>query len=215
MDYSNAVQHLQESDPLMAHVIHTVGQCTLSPGALRGTLLSSLAETIVYQQLSGKAAGSIFQRFLALYPDQDCPTAHDILATPDEALRQVGLSRQKISYLKDLAHHSVQLPSLQELADWEDETIIQTLTQIRGIGRWTVQMLLIFDLNRPDVWPVDDLGIRSALQQLYTLEALPTRKVTTAFGEPWQPYRSVAAWYLWQSLDVKTARSNRKSDRGL
>lgn len=212
MDYSDAVRHLQQTDPKLAQVIDAVGPCRLAIGSLQGTLLSSLAETIVYQQLSGKAAGTIFGRFVSLYPGDRFPTADAILNTPDETLRQAGLSRQKISYLKDLALKIDQLPTLDDLAEMDDETIIQTLTQVRGIGRWTVQMLLIFDLNRPDVWPVDDLGVRSALQKLYGLETLPTPKATVTLGEPWRPYRSVAAWYLWQSLEVKTARSSRSPD---
>lgn len=209
MDYSIALHHLKQSDPALSGVIDHIGSCRLAPGSLQGTLLSSLTETIVYQQLSGKAASAIFRRFVALYPDEGFPTAENILNTPDEQLRQAGLSRQKISYIKDLALKIDLLPSLDELVKLDDETIIQTLTQVKGIGRWTVQMLLIFDLNRPDVWPVDDLGVRSALQRLYDLETLPTKKVTVTLGEPWQPYRSIAAWYLWQSLDVATARSNR------
>lgn len=212
MDYSIAICHLQQTDPKMAQVIDRVGACRLAPGSLQGTLLSSLAETIVYQQLSGKAASTIFGRFVSLYPGDRFPPAAAILSTPDETLRQVGLSRQKISYLKDLASKIDQLPSLEALAEMEDDAIIQTLTQVRGIGRWTVQMLLIFDLNRLDVWPIEDLGVRSALRMVYELEAVPTPKVTLTMGELWKPYRSIAAWYLWQSLDIKTARSNRSPE---
>lgn len=137
---------------------------------------------------------------MALYPSQ-APTAADILHTPEQTLRQAGLSRSKVSYVRDLAA-KVQsgLPTLEQLATQDDDAIIQTLTQVKGIGRWSAQMLLIFRLQRQDVWPTDDQGIRNALQRLYQLEEPPSKAETERCGQPWQPYRSIAAWYLWRSL---------------
>ncbi|MDX2242296.1 MAG: DNA-3-methyladenine glycosylase [Leptolyngbyaceae cyanobacterium bins.302] len=203
MDYSMAIATLQTADPILAAVIDQVGVCQLAQNQQTGDLLASLSKAILYQQLSGKSAAAIHRRFLELYPDQPFPTAAEILDTPDEVLRSVGISRPKIVYLKDLAYHVQSgLPSLEELNQMDDEAIIQTLIPIKGIGRWTVQMLLIFRLHRWDVLPHDDLGIRSAIRNLYQLPELPNKKTVDQYGIPWQPYRTIAAWYLWRSLDV-------------
>ncbi|HEY9624066.1 MAG TPA: DNA-3-methyladenine glycosylase [Crinalium sp.] len=202
MDYSAATSFLQQADPTLGSVITRVGACKLTQE--QGDLLSCLAETIIYQQLSGKVAAVIHRRFLELYPNQSSLSAFDILSTPDEVLRSAGISRSKISYIKDLARCVQEgLPSLDELEGLDDEAIIKILTQVRGIGRWSVQMLLIFRLNRLDVLPVDDLGVRSAIQKLYNLEALPNKKTVEQFGAPWRPYCSIASWYLWRSLELK------------
>lgn len=204
MDYSTALTHLQQSDPILANVIAQIGQCTLHQSKPAHDLLSALSESILYQQISGKAAAAIHRRFLQLYPNQPFPTAVDILNTPDDQLRAVGISRPKIAYLKDLAQKVEDgLPSLEELATWEDEAIIQALIGVKGIGRWTVQMLLMFRLHRWDVLPVDDLGIRSAMRRLYGLPDLPNPKTMLQIGAPWQPYRTIACWYLWRSLDAE------------
>lgn len=201
-DYRPAVAHLRRSDPCWAPLIDRVGPCTLGEDLQTGDLLDCLTEAILSQQLSSKAAATIHGRFLAHYGGRP-PTAQAILHTPDEALRAVGLSRPKIGYLKDLAQRVEQgLPNLTNLATWEDERIIQTLTAIRGVGRWTVEMLLIFRLHRPDVWPVDDLGVRAALQRLLALPERPSPRHAQDFGRPLQPYRTLAAWYLWRSLDL-------------
>jgi DNA-3-methyladenine glycosylase II len=201
MDYSAAILFLQQADPILASVIDRVGACQLTQN--REDLLSCLAKTIIYQQLSGKVAAVIHRRFLALYGEQPMLSAADILNTPDDLLRGAGISRSKISYLKDLALWVQNgLPPLEELAQLDDEGIIKTLTQIRGIGRWSVQMLLMFRLNRTDVLPVDDLGVRSAIQKLYGLDALPNKKTVEQFGAAWRPYCSIASWYLWRSLEL-------------
>ncbi|MDX2230760.1 MAG: DNA-3-methyladenine glycosylase 2 family protein [Leptolyngbyaceae cyanobacterium bins.349] len=201
MDYTVAIATLKAADPILATVIDQVGACQLAQSQQTGDLLASLAKAILYQQLSGKSAAAIHRRFLELYPGQ-CLTAIEMLETPDDVLRSVGISRQKILYLKDLAHHvQTGLPSLDVLATMDDEAIIQTLTPIKGIGRWTVQMLLIFRLHRWDVLPHDDFGIRSAIQKLYQLPELPNKKTVETYGIPWQPYRAIACWYLWRSLD--------------
>lgn len=204
IDYSTAITTLRTADPRLAAVIEQVGDCTLSTGQQTGDLLAALSRAILYQQLSGKAAAAIHRRFLQLYPNCEFPSAADILNTPDELLRGAGISRPKIVYLKDLAAKvETELPSLEEIRDWEDEAIVQTLTQVKGIGRWTVEMLLIFRLHRWDVLPVDDLGIRAAMRQIYQLSDLPDKKTVLQIGQPWQPYRTVASWYLWRSLEVK------------
>lgn len=201
--YPLALANLRQSDPRLATLIDRVGPCLLYQSQQTGDLLASLSRAILYQQLSGKAASAIHRRFLDLYPGQVAPTASDILATPDDLLRQAGISRPKIIYLKDLAQKVVEgLPSLADLESMEDEVIIQTLTQVKGIGRWTVQMLLIFRLHRLDVWPIDDLGVRAGLRRIYDLPDLPDRPTTTAYGQSWQPYRSIAAWYLWRSSEI-------------
>lgn len=204
MDYAVAIATLQKADPILAAVIDQIGACELAQNQQTGDGLAALSKAILYQQLSGKSAAAIHRRFLDLYPDKPFPSAADILATPDEVLRSVGISRPKIVYLKDLATHVQNgLPTLDELNQWDDETIIQTLTPIKGIGRWTVQMLLIFRLHRWDVLPHDDLGIRSAIRNLYQLPELPNKKIVDQYGVAWQPYRTIAAWYLWRSLDGK------------
>lgn len=202
MDYSIALTHLKQSDPILAEVIAQVGHCTLHQGQQTGDLLSALSESILYQQISGKAAAAIHRRFLQLYPGKPFPSATDILNTPDDLLRSAGISRPKITYLKDLAQKVEDgLPSLDQLASWDDEAIIQALIPVKGIGRWTAQMLLMFRLHRWDVLPVDDLGIRSAMRKLYDLPDLPAKKTMLQIALPWQPYRTIACWYLWRSLD--------------
>lgn len=197
MNYSVAIETLKQ-DFILAEVILQVGECRLNQVQQTGDLLDCLCRAIIYQQLSGKAAAAIHHRFLQLYTNLN---KTDILNTPDDTLRSVGISRPKIAYLKDLAQRFEKLPTLDELQAMDDETIIKTLTVVKGIGRWTVQMLLMFRLHRWDVLPLDDLGIRNAIRQLYGLPELPNKKTIEQIGQPWQPYRTVACWYLWQSLN--------------
>lgn len=200
LDYASAQAQLKQADRVLATVIDRVGDCQLHQAQLPGDVLFALSRSIIHQQLSTKAAYAIHQRFLGLYAQ--VPTAVAILDTSDETLRAVGLSRPKVTYIKDLAQHVVAgLPTLADLAHMPDEEIIQTLTVIKGVGRWTAQMLLIFRLQRWDVLPVDDLGVRSAIRQLYQLPELPPKRVTEHIGQAWQPYRSIATWYLWRSLE--------------
>ncbi len=198
-----AIEFLKQSDPILAALIAQVGACQLAQQGERGDLFASLVRSILYQQISGKAADAILRRLLLLYPDQAFPSAVDILNTPEEILRSAGVSRPKIRYLKDLAQKVLDgLPSLEDLEPLDDETIIQTLTQVKGIGRWTAQMLLIFRLDRYDVLPVDDLGVRSGIRKVYSLVELPDSKTIEHLGRNWQPYRSIATWYLWRSLEI-------------
>ncbi len=199
-DYSIAVSALKQSDPILAVVIDRVGDCTLEQTQHSGDLLYSLSRSIISQQLSTKAASAIHHRFLALY--SGVPTAQEILDTADEDLRGVGLSRSKVLYMRDLANHVLNgLPTLTDLETIDDETIIQTLTQVKGIGRWTVQMMLIFRLHRWDVLPVDDLGIRTGIRRSYQYSDIPNKAAIEELGKVWQPYRTIASWYLWRSLE--------------
>jgi DNA-3-methyladenine glycosylase II len=163
--------------------------------------LSALVQAIVSQQLSTKAAATIFGRFLALFPDGIITSADAIAAHDDKTLRGVGLSGQKVRYLRDLCSHIGDgRLRLDELEALDDEAVIVRLTAVKGFGRWTAEMFLMFRLHRPDVLPVDDLGIVKAIAQLYRLRKRPDAKRMTKIGEAWRPYRSVASWYLWQSL---------------
>lgn len=163
----------------------------------------SLAESIAYQQLSGKAAATIFGRVRALYPRRKWLDPKLVLATSDETLRACGLSRGKTVALKDLATKTLDgtVPSGRALVRMRDEEIIERLTTVRGIGRWTVEMLLLFELGRLDVWPVADYGVQKGFAKTFGRRRLPTRKQFLAIGEKWRPYRSVAAWYFWRALD--------------
>ena len=164
----------------------------------------ALAESIAYQQLSGKAAATIFGRVRALYPKKKWLDPEQLLATPDEILRAAGLSRAKTAALKDLAAKTIDgtVPTGRALIRMNDDEIITRLTAVRGIGRWTVEMLLLFDLGRPDVWPVDDYGVRKGFAKTFGRRKLPTSKQLMKFGEKWRPYRSAAAWYFWRALDA-------------
>jgi DNA-3-methyladenine glycosylase II len=181
-------------------VIEAVGPCRFQ---LRneGTHYQALTRSIVYQQLSGKAAGTIFGRFNALY-DGGMATPEAVLATSDEKLRAAGLSRQKIGYLRDLsakvAGGALPLDAIHEMTDPE---IIDHLVQVKGIGRWTAQMFLMFRLGRPDVLPELDLGIQNAIQRAYRMRKRPTPKQVRKIGAKWSPHSTIACWYLWRSLD--------------
>jgi 3-methyladenine DNA glycosylase/8-oxoguanine DNA glycosylase len=163
----------------------------------------ALAESIAYQQLNGKAAASIWNRVRALYPKRKRLDPAKVLATPDETLRAAGLSRAKIAAIKDLAAKTLDgtVPSSRALLRMSDDEIVARLTTVRGIGRWTVEMLLLFDLGRPDVWPVGDYGVRKGFAKTFGKRKLPTPKQLMKHGEKWRPYRSVAAWYFWRALD--------------
>jgi DNA-3-methyladenine glycosylase II len=203
MDYTHAIATLKKSDPILAALIDQIGTCTLAqdPARYKGDLLYCLCESILHQQLSTKAAATIHRRFINLYKGS-FPTAIDLLNTPDDDLRGTGISRPKIIYLKDLAQKIIEgLPTLEDLEQMDDEAIVQALIPVKGIGRWTVQMLLIFRMHRWDILPVDDLGVRAGVRKAYQLAELPDKKTLEKMGEKWQPYRSIASWYLWRSLD--------------
>jgi DNA-3-methyladenine glycosylase II len=195
-----ALAHLRRIDERIARVIDQVGACRFTP-RIEGTHFDALLRAIVYQQLSGKAASTILGRLLALYGGR-YPTADELIATPEEQLRAAGLSRQKLSYLRDLARHvqDGSLP-LDRVHDLDDTQIIEALTAVKGIGRWSAQMFLMFRLGRPDVLPDADLGIRKGIQRAYRMRKLPPPKKVQQLGARWSPYATYACWYLWRSLD--------------
>jgi DNA-3-methyladenine glycosylase II len=199
--HRKAVNHLKKCDPIMAKIIADVGTCRYEVKNF-GTHFDALARSIIYQQLSTKAAGTIHGRFLDLFPDRHA-TPDRLLAVPDDTLRGVGLSRQKLSYLRDLAEkvHTGALP-LDHLDELGDQEIIDYLVQVKGIGVWTAQMFLMFRLGRLDVLPDLDLGIRNAIKKAYRVRGVPNAKRIAKIGAPWRPYASIACWYLWRSLDV-------------
>ena len=203
MSRDHAHRHLSATDPRLATLIARSRRYEIKP-AVSIRPFDALAESIAYQQLSGKAAATIFGRVRALYPKRKWLDPDQILATPDEAFRAAGLSRAKTAALKDLAAKTIDgtVPSGRALIRMSDDEIIARLTTVRGIGRWTVEMLLLFDLGRPDVWPVDDYGVRKGFAKTFGKRKLPTPKQLMKFGEKWRPYRSVAAWYFWRALDA-------------
>jgi O-6-methylguanine DNA methyltransferase len=206
-DAKVAIKHLRTSDAALARVIAEVGAFRMQLKTT-SSVFGSLAEAIVYQQLNGRAAATIFARVQALFPaSPESPTAEQILGASEEQLRGAGLSRSKLLSLRDLAQRSAagEIPTLAEIHRMADDAIVERLTQVRGIGRWTAEMLLIFRLGRPDVLPVDDYGVRKGFAIAYDRE-LPSPKELAAYGALWKPYRSVASWYLWRVVERATAR---------
>jgi len=200
-----AEARLRRSDPVLAAIMRDVGPCRLRTDETGGAF-AALVESIVYQQITGKAAASIYGRVRKLIKRRH-PRPQDILAATEEALRGAGLSRQKVAYLRDLAEKVRDGLKLHVLGRLEDEAVIETLIEVKGIGRWTVEMFLIFRLGRLDVLPVHDYGIRKAMQRAYRLRKLPNPDRMRRLAEPWRPYRSVACWYLWRSLESKAGRA--------
>lgn len=204
-----AIAHLRKVDPALGEVIDRIGPYKGWPSG-NGTHFDAVARSIVFQQLSGKAAGTIHGRFQGLYGGRT-PHPEELATTSDEQLRSIGLSRQKSAYLKDLGARvaSGQLP-IETLHELTDEEIITALTQVKGIGRWTAQMFLMFRLGRLDVLPDLDLGIQKGMQKAYRLRKLPTPERVKKIGAKWAPYRSIGSWYMWRLLDspVKVPRSS-------
>ena len=199
-DYTRARRLLMRRDPILAGAIRRIGPCRMAERQ-RKDHLTALIGAIVSQQLSTKAAATIFGRFAALFPDNHITNAAAIDAFDDATLRGVGLSGQKTGYLRDLcARIADGRLNLDELDALPDEQVIERLTSVKGFGRWTAEMFLMFRLHRPDVLPAGDLGIVNAIQRLYRLRKRPDPKRIMKMGEAWKPYRSVASWYLWQTL---------------
>lgn len=199
-----ALEHVRHSDPTVAQLIDTVGPFRMQLDRTP-SIFVALAEAIVYQQLHGKAAAAIYARVCALYPRaHQGPSAEQILRTPDAKLRAAGLSRSKLLSLRDLARRTVdgQVPAIGEIHRMDDATIIERLTEVRGIGRWTVEMLLMFRLGRPDVLPVDDFGIRKGFSVAFRKRKPPTPKQLAQYGARWKPYRTVVSWYLWRAAET-------------
>jgi len=195
-----AVSHLKKSDPVLAAIIKRVGPFRMDYGE---PVFHSLAQSIVYQQLNGKAAATIFDRFAALAGDPVTPTG--ILKLKPEQMRSVGLSKQKSSYLRDLAERANRGElDFKRFPAMSDEEVIASLTQVKGIGVWTAHMFLMFSLRRPNVLPTGDFGVRMAIMKHYKKRKMPKPAQMGKIAKLWEPYRSVACWYLWRSLDIKT-----------
>jgi 3-methyladenine DNA glycosylase/8-oxoguanine DNA glycosylase len=203
-DPDAACRHLTAADPRLGALIARAGAFTMRPEPTQ-SLFAALVESIVYQQLSGKAAETILGRVIALYRPRRFPRPVDILETPVERLRAAGLSAAKAAAVKDLATRTLEgtVPSMTQVRRLSDEEIIERLTTVRGIGRWTVEMLLLFRLGRPDVLPLGDLGVRKGFARTFNRRALLDPLVLHRRAERWRPYRSVASWYLWRALDLE------------
>jgi 3-methyladenine DNA glycosylase/8-oxoguanine DNA glycosylase len=205
-DQEGALSHLGKKDRRLGRLIEQVGPFRLRPETLHSPF-ASLAEAIIYQQLTGKAAATILGRFKQLFAEEaggPFPSPAAVLSADDERLRSAGLSRNKAAALRDLAEKTLSgtVPELPAMLAMEEEEIIERLTAVRGVGRWTAEMLLIFRLGRPDVLPVGDYGIRKGFALVFGKKELPTPTEVAARGERWRPYRTVASWYLWRALDA-------------
>lgn len=199
---TGAVAHLSACDPDWAILIDLIGPCQLAPGNTREPF-HALLHAVAHQQLNGRAAQAIFTRFLALYPGETFPPPQKILATSDDILRGCGFSLAKVATIRGIAAKALEgvVPSRRAAEGMSDGELISRLTSLRGIGRWTVEMLLMHTLGRPDVLPVDDFGVREGWRLIKGLPKQPTPQQLAAIGAPWAPYRSTAAWYLWRAVD--------------
>ena len=195
-------RYLSKTDPVMKRVIRDIGPFRLTPQPRRSPF-ESLARAIAYQQLHEQAAESILRRFVGLFPARRFPRPDDLLAMNEQAIRSAGFSRAKVAALRDLAAKTLDgtVPTGGVIRTLDDEAIIERLTTVRGVGRWTVEMLLIFQLGRPDVLPVDDFGVRNGFRIAYSRRSMPMPKEVRRYGERWKPYRTAAAWYLWRAAD--------------
>jgi DNA-3-methyladenine glycosylase II len=199
---SQPTRHLSRVDPVMRRLIQAVGPFALKP-QIRCSPFESLARAIAYQQLHDKAAESILKRFMALFPGGRFPRPDELLAANTRAIRRSGFSRAKVQALRDLAAKALDgtVPTSRVIQKMDDDAIVERLIEVRGIGRWTVEMLLIFHLGRPDVLPVDDFGVRNGFRIAYGRRTLPTPREVLRYGERWKPHRTAAAWYLWRAVD--------------
>ena len=212
-DYARARRLLMRRDPILAATIRRIGACGMASRLLTDHL-TTLVRAIVGQQLSSKAAATIFGRLRALFPDGQI-TVDGLQVLDDAALRGVGLSSQKLAYLRDLSARIADgRLLLDELDELSDEQVIERLIAVKGFGRWTAEMFLMFRLQRPDVLPVGDLGICTAVQRIYRLRQRPKPERLTKIGEAWRPYRSIACWYLWESLKFGTAGLGARGSNG-
>lgn len=210
-EWSQAVEHLAAADPKLAALIAQVGPCTMEiPHHF--SIFYSLARSIVYQQLAGAAAAAIMGRVEALFA-KGRMTPKNLLQLEDAVLRGAGLSQNKLRALRDLAAKCLDatVPNKRALARMSDEEIIERISQVRGIGRWTVEMLLIFRLGRPNVLPVDDYGVRKGMQRLYNMRELPNKEAMQRRGRKWQPWCSVASWYMWRCAELPGAKPRVKA----
>src|SRR5271157_5648623 len=216
LDHTAACEHLSRVDRKLARIIARSGPCHLQPETTQ-SIFEALLESIIYQQLNGKVAATITARVKALFPENTnrirtrCgpvdgfPSPEQILASSEERLRSAGLSRAKMLAIRDLAAKTLDgtVPTVRQAHRMSDEKLIERLDSVRGVGRWTVEMLLLFRLGRPDVLAVDDYGIRKGFAKLHRMVELPKPKELLAYGERWRPHRSVASWYLWRAAEIK------------
>jgi DNA-3-methyladenine glycosylase II len=205
---TEALRYLRRCDPVMAQLIRRAGPYSVKPERGVGAY-EALLQAVAHQQLTGKAAKTILGRFYALYGADCCPEPARLAETPDEALRGCGFSRAKAASLKDIAARTLDgtIPPRRALARMKNESIIERLIEARGVGRWTVEMFLMFTLGRPDVLPVDDYGIRLGYKVAYGKRTLPKPKSLAKYGERWAPYRTTASWYLWRAVDLHREQS--------
>ncbi len=198
------IAELSKLDKTMGKLIKRIGPMGLKPKKGKSPY-QSLVEAVVYQQLTGKAAATILGRVLEIFPDSKFPSPEEIIRTKDERFRAAGLSGAKTAAIKDIAAKKLEgiIPENRQITKLSDQEIIERLTSIRGVGPWTVEMMLIFKLGRPDILPTTDYGIRKGFALAYGRKELPTPKELLAYGERWRPYRTTAAWYLWRATDSK------------
>ncbi len=198
-----ALKHLSDVDPVMARLIREVGPCELEHEPWRSPF-QSLVQAVAHQQLNGTAANTILTRFKKLFPKRRFPKPQDLATVTDAQIRACGFSFAKIQAIRDIAVKTADgtIPSSREIAKLTDEEIIERLTAARGVGRWTVEMLLIFQLGRTDILPVDDFGVRMGFRVAYKKREMPKPKALLAFGKKWRPHATTAAWYLWRAADA-------------
>ena len=203
-----ALKHLSAVDPVMKKLIAEVGPCRLAHEPWRSPF-QSLVQAVAHQQLNGTAANTILTRFKKLFPKRRFPEPEDLANVTDEQIRACGFSFSKIAAIRDIAAKTLDgtIPSSRQIEKLNDEEIIKRLTEARGVGRWTVEMLLIFQLGRKDVLPVDDFGVRTGFRLAYKKREMPKPKALLAFGKKWRPHGTTAAWYLWQAANAARRRS--------
>jgi DNA-3-methyladenine glycosylase II len=200
---SAAHRHLSKRDPVLRRLIREHGKCDLTPEKRRSPF-QSLVMAVAHQQLNGTAANTILTRFKKLFPGRKFPRPEDLAKVTDEQIRACGFSFAKIKAIRDIAAKALDgtIPSSRQIVKLPDDEIIARLTEVRGVGRWTVEMLLIFQLGRPDVLPVGDFGVRTGFRVAYKKRDMPKPKELLAFGEKWKPHRTTAAWFLWCAADA-------------
>jgi DNA-3-methyladenine glycosylase II len=206
-----AHRHLSKNDPVMRRLIREHGKCDFSPETHRPPF-QSLVQAVAHQQLNGTAANTILGRFKKLFPGRTFPRPEDLAKVTDAQIRACGFSFAKIKSIRDIAEKTLSgvVPSSRQIVKLSDDEIVARLTEVRGVGRWTVEMLLIFQLGRPDVLPADDFGVRTGFRLAYKKHEMPKPKDLLAFGECWKPHRTTAAWYLWCAADAAKEAAKKK-----
>ena len=204
-----ALEHLSAADPVMARLIREIGPCQLEPETWRSPF-QSLVQAVAHQQLNGTAAETILTRFKKLVPGRKFPRPEDLASVTDEQIRACGFSFAKIRAIRDIAEKTLSgiVPTARQIVKMSDDEIIERLTEVRGVGRWTVEMLLIFQLGRTDVLPVDDFGVRNGFRIAYKKRAMPKPKALLAHGRRWRPHGTTAAWYLWRAADAARKKAD-------